>query len=285
MGAIYQLQNDFISISVKSYGAELCSLIDKEKNRELMWQADPKFWPRHAPLLFPVVGKLKDNSFQFKGKNYILNQHGFARQSEFEVFMPVKNQLTCRLQSSQESLKVYPFSYEFETHYILQNHTLKQVFIIKNTGKETMYASVGAHPAFAINLSANPELHFTPHLNHYIYKLQDGSIKSKPWGYISGELLEIENNTFDEDALILDQTANYKIALAENGNNILTVDTGNMPYLGIWAKPAAPFVCVEPWCGMADFEEHDGDITKKKGIIGIEPGDSFEAWLSITIPA
>lgn len=278
------IQNQYIQAEIYFLGAELHSLRRKSDQREYLWQADPRFWNRHAPILFPVVGRLNHHSFTFEGKNYSLGQHGFARDTAFDLVRQDASSVTFGLHHDRIS-QPYPFKFLFEVTYTLEDYTLVQTFRCRNLGSGPMYFSVGGHPAFHCNPIESGTLTFEPPLDHDLWRLEDGSIHHQPVDHIQASQIALDSATFNHDALIFEHTQNLHISLVQNYQKVLTVSTEDMPSLGLWSKPGAPYVCIEPWDGLADFDIHDGDIRKKRGIVELNPEEQYEKGFRITLYA
>jgi len=260
----------------------LCSLMHNKTKAEYIWQADPQWWPRHAPVLFPIVGKLKNNEYKFHGRTFQMGQHGFARDMEFVVLDHQSDSVTFLLKSNDETMVNYPFRFEFYIEYKLVVSRLETTFLVINKGLEALPFSFGGHPAFNADPIQDYFLTFDKALPPDVYGLKNGLIASDLVHSLTGETLWLSEDIFDNDALIFVDTNQTRITLnhVENGP-VLTLNTGDFPHLGIWSKPKAPFVCLEPWQGTADWENTDGNILNKKGIILLKPEEDYSAGFSI----
>ena len=277
-------------ISVSHKGAELQNIT--ANGRECLWQGDPKFWGRRAPILFPIVGKLADDNLRVNGHEYTMKQHGFARDTEF-VEQDGKYVLT------ENGRDDYPYAYELAVKYLVDGNTLTCNWQVTNRGDDTMYFQIGAHPAFLLpDFDANDVLHgfirfydkkgntISPLVHHYL----NGGLRcayETPLALNNGEgLLALNDKTFENDALLIEggQVASAAL-LDKNGHEVLRVSCPQADAFGIWApnKPGCPFVCIEPWCGIADNAEFKGDISERDCIHSLEPGKSFEFRYSITL--
>jgi galactose mutarotase-like enzyme len=269
---IIVLENEYLKVSLKKIGAELCSLYSKELNKELIWQADPKIWSRHAPLLFPIIGKVKESTSKMK-------QHGFARDLEFMVLSENEHDVLFRLQSSTETKLIYPFDFVLDVKYQLTERTLIIKVNVVNTSKVSMPFSIGLHPGF--NISRDCQL-MAEDLPNDVYLLQEGllkgtSIKSP----FQNNCLKIESDTFKDDALIFKNVSSQKIVL-QNSDHAITMTNGHAPYLAFWNKPNASFVCIEPWHGLQDSENFSGKLEDKEGIINLKSEQVFTDSFEIT---
>jgi galactose mutarotase-like enzyme len=285
---IHRLQNDLISLAVSESGAELKSLNWLQSGREWMWQASPEFWPRTAPVLFPVVGKLCENQFSFDGKKYPLSQHGFARDMPFELAESGADFLRFRLRANEQSLRHYPFRFSLSIEYRLIDSSVCISFTVENEGRETMPFSIGAHPGFSLPSWPSKKywLEFEKDEPLQTILLQDGLISDGKGMEITAEnrLIEISKDLFLQDALIFSGLKSAWIGIRDmEGKEQLRVNFKGFPFLGIWSKPGAAFVCIEPWFGHADPVGFTGDIEKKPGINLLKPGEIFECSFSIDV--
>ncbi len=268
------IENQFLKATINPLGAELVSLFNKENNTEYIWNADPAFWGKSSPVLFPIIGALKNNQYFYQGKTYTLPRHGFARERVFSVESQTESSIIFLLKQDEESLKVYPFDFEFRLIYTLLEKTLSVSYSVKNTGNNEMYFSVGGHPAFAVPLSENSVyddyyLEFNQTEDFPRWELADGGlIKKEATTFLENtNRLPLTKELFYQDALVFKHLQSTSVVLkADNSDKQLTFDFRGFPFLGIWAAKNANFVCIEPWCGIADSENHEQDFTKKEGI-------------------
>ena len=281
---MYHLSNDSLIIGIASKGAELQSIFNNHTQLEYMWRGDPAFWGKKSPVLFPIVGGLKNNIYTYNGKPYTLNRHGFARDSEFTVAAQTNSSIEFTLASSEETLKVYPFHFHFSVIYTLDQNSVSVSYVVENTGKETMYFSVGAHPAFAVPLIEGTE--FTDHYLQFSNKetagkwplSEEGLIETKPVPCLENtDQLPLNKELFFGDALVFKQLTSNSISILNTKNKHgLELQFTDFPYMGIWSAKNADFVCIEPWCGIADSVSASGDISKKEGIHSLEPDETFK---------
>ena len=287
---IVSISNEYISTKVKVQGAELCSLKKQNDDLEYIWQADEKFWNRHAPLLFPIVGKLLDNEYIYKNKTYQMNQHGFARDSLFELVKKEDDYICLKLEDSKESLEVYPFSFTLYIEYRLIKNLLKISYKLVNSSDEEMYFSIGAHPAFNWPLrDTNKEDFFlefddTNELER-LYLSTEGLDEQKSIIVLGDNRLSLDEKLFLDDALVIQNLKNKTISLKNlKDDRMIKMDFEGFPYLGIWSKPTgAPFICIEPWYGIADVKTHNKHLKDKRGILLLEAKEEFESSYSISI--
>ncbi|MBB6003680.1 aldose 1-epimerase family protein [Arcicella rosea] len=268
------IENQFLKATINPLGAELVSLFNKENNTEYIWNADPAFWGKSSPVLFPIIGALKNNQYRYQGKTYTLPRHGFARERVFSVESQMESSITFLLKEDEESLKVFPFNFEFRLVYTLVEKTLSVSYAVKNTGNEEMYFSVGGHPAFAVPLSENSVyddyyLEFNQTEDFPRWELADGGlIKKEASTFLENtNRLPLTKELFYQDALVFKHLQSTSVVLkADNSDTKLTFDFEGFPFLGIWAAINANFVCIEPWCGIADSENHEQELIEKEGI-------------------
>jgi len=282
------LKSANLTAVINSSGAEICSVKNKN-NTEFMWQADKNVWARHAPVLFPIVGKLKDNHFIYENTAYSLSQHGFARDLEFELIAENSGACSFRLTSNYETKKNYPFDFLFEIKYQLTENTLSTSYTVKNPTTKKLYFSVGAHPAF--NCALSPGEKFEDHFlefesDHYEQtKLQDGLLSNiKTQLKLNNKKLFLSAGLFENDALVFENNQINKITLASlKSSRKIIIECTHWPFFGIWSKKGnRQFVCLEPWYGIADNVSHDRQFINKKGIISLSPGSEFNASFSLT---
>ncbi len=278
------IENENLRVAIQPKGAELDSILNKQTQLEYLWQGDAAFWGKKSPILFPIVGTLKDNSYSYKGKNYTLPRHGFARDRTFIVEKQTVDTATFLLESDAESLKVYPFSFEFRLHYTLKDNTLSVRYDVKNITSGDMYFSVGGHPAFRLPLVEN-----TDYTDYFIelntvetsgrYPLSnDGllELSTNPFLEDANEI-PLHPSLFYEDAVVLKHLTSNSMAIrSEKTPHGLAMTFDGFPYFGIWAAKDAPFVCLEPWCGIADSVNTTQDLTEKEGINKLSKGERFE---------
>ena len=282
------ISNGLLTVGVNTQGAELCSIKDAN-GTEYLWQADPAVWARHAPILFPIVGKLRDGRYELNGKPYELPQHGFARDISFELITQSKTTLVFQLLPTTETLRCYPFKFALNVIYQLNGNCLEIGYEVQNNGKEVMPFSIGAHPGFNLPGPIDDcylEFSQTEALNFRLLGSQ--GLLSEQTAPVSGTLniLPLSKTLFDRDALILLDFKSDKISLrSRTSPRCLTVEFPEFPQLGIWAKPGAPFVCIEPWYGYTDPEQPYGDILHKPGIQLLAAGKSFVCTHRISIEA
>jgi len=278
------LSNSELTATIDTFGAELISLKNKS-NREYIWEGNPDYWSKHSPILFPIVGSLKNNRYSYNNTIYQLSRHGFAREMEFEVIEKTDVKVVFSLKHSEITLKKYPFHFELKVSYTLIKTTLKIGFTVINTNAVSMPFSIGAHPAFALtNNFENYELQFEKSENLVVSKLQNDLISNATYLIpLENNRLPLKHSLFENDALIFKTLASKSVAIAENKIPFLKVHFTDFPSLGIWTKSQAPFICIEPWLGYADTIENNGKIEEKEGIQILGMNQTFKTNYSIEI--
>lgn len=287
---IYQLANDDLAVRVSSLGAELCSI--SCKGREYLWQADPVFWKRHSPVLFPIVGSLWNGTYRTGGSSYSLSQHGFARDMEFEKIYSAPDELRFTLRSSKETLMKYPFCFELQIAYRLTGRTIEVIWEVANTGQDVMPFQIGAHPAFYFpdfNPSEDLKGYFRLDAEspRYILVAEKGCADpSKEYELeLHDGLMRIDRHTFDRDALIFEGGQIHKVTLCDKSGNPHVTLSFDAPLVGLWSPPGkdAPFVCIEPWYGRCDRVGYEGDFEGRDWVQLLKPGDRFRTSYVIEI--
>ncbi len=278
------ISNGELSASINPQGAELNSLKDSGGN-EYIWEGDPSFWGKHSPVLFPIVGTLRNNSYLYEGQSYAMTRHGFARDNAFTVKEQREGCVVFSLSSNEDTKRVYPFDFELELTYILNEKTLHIYYTVTNNGDKDMPFSIGAHPAFALPGNfGDYSLIFENDEELESTQLENDLLSSKKVTLpVKGNVLPLDYELFKDDALILRGHTSRNIKIAKDGEPFLKVAFSDFPHLGIWTKENAPFVCIEPWQGYSDTEEATGNLVEKEGMVTITPGNRFRAGFSIII--
>ncbi|OCX53989.1 aldose epimerase [Mucilaginibacter sp. PPCGB 2223] len=284
------LQNQYLKVSISQEGAQLTSFYDKTDKTEHLWQADASVWPWHAPNLFPIVGGVKDNQIHVDGNDYMLERHGFARNSHFQLVEASDTHAKFSLLYNEKTLAVYPYKFEFQILYDLIDNALRICYKVINQDAKTIYFSVGGHPAF------NVPFHNDEAYEDYYLEFEQSEKLEKhllgPSGLFTGETepvktdgkkLKLTKDLFAADALVFKNIKSREVHIKSSKHNkVLSVEYPHFNYLGVWAKPGAPFVCIEPWLGCADNEGEVKDFKKKEAIQKVDKGHVFEAEYFIT---
>ena len=290
---MHNLKNDLLNINIKHKGVELCNITSVKNDTEFMWEADSNIWGSHAPNLFPIIGSMKDDSYIYDNKTYPMTKHGFVRKNEaFSIKNSSKTDITFLLNTNDELYKMYPFLFEFEISYTLKDNVLTINHQVKNLDNKPLYFSVGGHPAFKCPLYSDEnytdytlEFEKAESSQSYLLNMESGLVteRTKPV-FANSTRINLDEDLFNEDALIFKDLKSRKVTLKhQNKGPILSVTFRDFPFLGIWAKPNATYVCIEPWLGIADSETTNQKIEEKEGIIALDAGKIFNASYSIEI--
>lgn len=281
------MENSRLVVTIHPLGAELKSVFHKEHHLEYIWQGNPAFWHRSSPALFPTVGELKEKTYRYKGKSYQLPRHGFAREKEFTVSGQQENAVTFTLESSAETRAVYPFEFIFSITYTLEESSLRVRYGVTNRGEAEMLFSVGGHPAFNVPLAEGTA--YTDYRLEFDKKetagrwpvSKEGLIEKTPQPLLQdSKVLPLAKELFEKDAVVFKHLQSGRVQLLSNKTpHGLQFSFAGFPFLGLWAAPGADFLCIEPWCGIADSVDADGELQNKEGINRLAAGERFDvAW-------
>lgn len=286
------IQNDTVIATFKTKGAELCSLQLKAYNLEYIWQAGEE-WPKYSPILFPIVGSLKDGHYAYQGTKYNLNRHGFARDAFFKIVSQQSDAIVFEWQSNDATRQYYPFDFVLQVSYKVVDNSLSIAYTVKNTGNDVMYFSIGGHPAFKVPLEEgyafeDYKLSFDFGSEQVfpinIYPLtSDGLTQPTGIPYFNDNNCKIplQQSLFEKDALVFKGINNATISIENAASErSLQLTYTDFSYLGIWNKHGADFVCIEPWCGITDSTHSMHDFINKEGIIMLA---GHQSWKNIYI--
>ena len=274
---IRYIENEKLIVGVKDFGCEITSIKSKATGYEFMWQGNPDVWGGQAPILFPIIGRLIDDKYTLDGKEYDMPKHGFARKMPWEFIGADNNSISFRLSDTDDTRKIYPYEFDLTVTYTLDGDTLCVSHDIKNKNDAVMYFSIGAHPAF--NCTIGDVLSFDENETISTEKIDlEKSLRlpDKTPLLNDEKNIIITKDIFNEDALILSgiKSDNITLNLTE-GNRKIVFNLGKAPYLGIWAKPGAPYVCIEPWYGVNDSQIKKDDFSDKVGINALNSDSVF----------
>ena len=285
------LENEFLKVAIDSKGAQLTSVFNKLTNTEQLWQADANIWGYHAPNLFPIVGGLLNNELHVGGQTYPMSRHGFARTSDFILLDSDEVHAGFSLPNSEKTLAVYPFRFDFQVLYTLIDNALRVTYKLINRDNKPVYFSVGGHPAFNVPFNAG-ENYEDYYLEFETQENLETHILNKD-GLFNGEThpvntpnkqLALTRDLFAADALVFKNLQSRMVTIRSTKHDqSLSVEFPHFNYLGLWAKPGADFVCIEPWLGCADSAGEPKDITVKEDIQKAVTGHVFEASYYISI--
>lgn len=285
------IENEHLRALISEHGAELTSLVERESSREYVWNGDARYWKRHAPVLFPIEGKLRDDRYVAGGREYHMTQHGFARDSDFDVCENSGNRVVLELRSSEQTKKVYPYDFCLKITYELEGHVLKTGYEVENTGSGTMYFGLGAHPAFSTLLKKNDsfddyEIEIEPTTLTRI-PLKNSLIDPKNAYEETCRTLPVTHELFRNDALIYDlkqKPCSFTLKSRKHGHGV-TVSSPDSKALGVWSSwPAeGQFVCIEPWWSVADTIDSDGNFETKYYTNSLDEGSAFHAGFEVRV--
>lgn len=284
------IKNPFLTATISAHGAELQSLIDNEGSNYL-WNGNPKYWNERAPILFPIVGKLKCNKYTFDGKTYSMIQHGFARAMTFKIAEKGDAYVSYILSSDELTLSMYPFHFLLQINYVLTGPTLSVLYQVTNQDHKIMYFSIGAHPGFAF------PFHETNEFEAYSIvfdQLEDASfllenndfLLTRKTASFKGEAMPINAYTFTQGSFILSNLKSKHVYLqTTHKDKKIRLDFEGFPYLGIWSMPNmdAPFISIQPLYGHSDYEDSSYDLCAKENMIALAPNETFSCIYSISI--
>ncbi|RYY33367.1 MAG: aldose 1-epimerase family protein [Sphingobacteriaceae bacterium] len=285
------IENEYLRVSIRSQGAELTSIYNKTTGVEQLWQADPDVWAWHAPNLFPIVGGLVNDELHADGRVFKLPRHGFTRQSTFLVAEVSPLQATLELPYSNKTLEVYPYKFDFQIIYTLIDSALRVTYKVINLDDKTIYFSVGGHPAFSVPFHEGEQ--YEDYYLEFETAEQLSTHMLSAAGYFTGETREVPldgnkllltKDLFSQDALVFKNIKSRMVTIKSTKHDkSLSVEYPHFEHLGIWAKPGASFVCIEPWLGYADNDGASVDISKKEAIHKLKHGHTFEAAFYISV--
>ena len=277
-----------LSAELSEQGAELMRLQD-DRGRDLLWDGDPAFWTGRSPLLFPIVGRVKSDRIRVNGTEYELPRHGFARTSFFAVVEQEPSRCRFRLCSDEATLGQYPFPFELDVAYDIEDATLTVEAVARNTGSDPMPVSFGFHPAFRWPLpyGAPREAHairFEREETADIRRPVDGLIARNTYpSPVQESSLPLRDSLFETDAIVFDDLRSRSVTYGAPDSGTIRVDFPDMPHLGIWTKPGAGYICIEPWQGHADPEGFEGELAAKPGVVLVQPGESRAFRIAVTV--
>lgn len=281
---IYTIQNSCLTVGVKDAGAELCSIKDAA-GTEYLFDANPAYWGRSAPVLFPFVGSLKEKAFVYEGKTYPMGQHGFARDMTFCLLKQKEDEIWFRLESDAETLAKYPFAFVLDIGYRLEQNTVRVLWEVRNPSEEKdLYFSIGAHPAFLCPPCGGGMdgcylgFDLPGDLSYRLLNSQGLVTQQTHTLPLQNGLFCLYPGLFDRDALIVEGKQTGRVWLADGEKKPFVTVEFNAPLFGIWSPAGknAPFVCIEPWYGRCDAEDFSGDLTQREYGSRVSPGQIFQ---------
>lgn len=288
---MHQIENEFLRVRAREFGAELTSIYDKKNKIEFLWNADEKFWGWHAPVLFPVVGRCLNDEIIIDGQKYPMEKHGFARKSNFKLLELSEQKMVFSLTHSEDTFKHYPFQFEFLIGYRLKENELQVSYEVINEDNKTIWFQLGGHPAFAVPFNATDKyedyyLEFGKEENssrHFIDENGFFNGISEPV-LTHSNIIPLRKDLFKSDALIFKDLKSRTVTIkGKNHTHYLKLDFHGFNYLGLWAKENAPYVCIEPWLGCADTTGNAKEFSQREGVVMLEPGEEYNPSYFITV--
>ncbi|EAF9509793.1 aldose 1-epimerase family protein [Listeria monocytogenes] len=287
-----KLENEVLLVEMKTAGAELTRIFHKDTGLEYLWNADSKFWGRHSPVLFPTVGRLVEDTYLVDGKPYHLGQHGFARDRDFQVVEQTEKSVRFELDADEDSLAVYPYKFKLSIIYTIEKNTVAVSYEVENTDNKRIYFSIGAHPAFNLPLTDG-----TTFEDYYLDFGTEENLETLclEGPYRSGEIkkvvdeaaryLPLNYDLFKNDALIFEALKQKEMTIkSDKTPHFVKVSFPEFPFVGVWtAKAGTPFLCIEPWYGIADGPGESVELRDKAGIEHLEPEAVFASEYEITV--
>lgn len=284
-----KIENDQFTATIDLHGAQLASLFHKKRSEEFIWQRDPAYWGESAPICFPIVGDLKNGTYEYRGKTYTMKKHGVVRYADFSILDQQTDSCILEVKADVDTLASYPFLFALQIRFELTSTGIKVAYTIRNEDDKDMPTSLGYHPAFNIDIKnyehRDYEILFSEREQLDLYWLDEGLLKLKTKNYLEQEdKIGLTSHIFDDDALIFKNIKSDKLTLHRKGTDWrVEMLTGGAPHLGIWAKPAAPYVCIEPWYTYQDSADVSGDLFEKPGMFVLKPGAIFESYYEVRV--
>ncbi|MDN3016141.1 aldose 1-epimerase family protein [Paenibacillus sp. BSR1-1] len=282
------IENDWLQVDMARNGAEVRKVKHKKNGLDYMWTGDSAYWGRVSPVLFPIVGRLKEDHYHLNGQTYKMSQHGFLRDVEFNVETQTTTTVSFVFESAGRFVEIYPYEFKAIIRYLLKEDSLSVQWEIANENREEMFFSIGAHPAFRLPLVENEviedySLHFTPAANKNVmeYELKNSLLHEKGTANDISSM-QLKASIFAHDALVY-SNINQISLISNRSNHGVEVMFVDFPFVGIWSKfnetdgTMAPFVCIEPWYGIADTHHTTGNLKEKFGINKLHTGETFKA--------
>ena len=283
------VRSDELTAEIDTTGAQLWSLKDRE-GRDLLWNGEPSVWASRAPLLFPIIGTLAGGEYRLGSKRFALSRHGFARGKPFEVIRQTPAAAVFRLVADASTLAVYPFQFELDVEFTARGATLDVSATVRNTDAKTLFASLGFHPGFRwpLPFGESRDAHFIEFERNEPAPVRridrDGLLTADAHPTpVVRRRLTLTDDLFRDDVLIFDQLASRSVRYGGDLGPQIEVSFPDATYLGVWTKPGAKLICIEPWQGVTDPAGFTGDLSEKPGIFSVEPGATHTIRMGITL--
>ena len=284
------LANSTLTCEIALKGAELQSLRDIASNEEFIWQRDPAYWAASAPILFPVIGRFKDGGYLLDGRFHQIPKHGFARDMDFSLLTSSETSATFLLANNDATISAYPYAFTLEVTFTLEARTLAVDYRVVNRNNRTMFFALGSHPAFNLPVKQGPlenwSIKFDEVEEPVCHRVAENLLSSapQPFEFDANNSIVLTDETFARDALIFKGIRSRQLQIVHREHGVrLRFDTGGAPTLGIWAKPGAPYVCLEPWFGFDDSSEINADIRRKPDMMRLAAGETFATGYRIAV--
>ena len=276
------IKNDCLEVCITTKGAQIKSV---KSDKEYMWEGNPEIWGKSAPVLFPICGTLKDGKYTYKGVEYSMQSHGFAPKMDYSVREHKEDCLSLYITDNEETIKSYPFNFDFEVKFTLNGTSLKVEYNVTNKGADKLYYSVGCHEAYACPEGIEEySLEFDKKLDLEEYTLEGPFMSGETAPFAKDcNIIPLTEKLFDNDSTCFKNMGTYSVTLKnKQGTRTVKVDYPDFDYFIIWHIPGAPYICLEPWKGFPDYTATDGDFTKKDGIVMVEAGEVSKSEHTIT---
>ncbi len=284
MTMIHYIENEYVKVGVKTDGAELTSFVSKENSFEYLWQGNPDVWYGQSPVLFPIIGRVLDDVYYLNGKEFTMPKHGLFRKREAELVEKTETSMTFMEKADDETRKIFPYEFRVYVKFELDGKKLVCTYNVFNDSADVMYFSIGGHPGF--NCEIGDYILFEKNETIETVAIDTECLRTGKTIPVlnNNNKLVITKDIFNDDALIFNNMeSSYLTLVSDNHTRTVKFDFSDCSYLGIWAKPGAPYVCIEPWWGVNDSHERKSDISQKDAIISLESGKAFECYWAAEI--
>lgn len=285
---MFEIKSGNRTAVINPNGAELHSLVSNQSAEEFMWSGDPAIWSGRAPILFPIIGGVKNDKFTVDAKQFLMKKHGFARFEEFTVQTQSDSHIVFTLESSDRLLSVYPWQFELSVEFKFESDDLHITYTVVNRDASEMAFNIGSHPAFRLPMEdadlQDYQIRFSENETLETYTVSNGLLERKTRPFLDNEsLISLSPEIFVNDALVFKHIKSTEITLEHRtlGPRV-RVSTGGAPHLGLWSKPAAPYVCIEPWWGHAQFHNEGSELANRESIQILAPGSQFTTGIKIS---
>ncbi len=286
------IKNEFLKVEIDELGAQLMSIVGCD-GTEYLWQGDDKYWRDRAPNIFPYVARLTEGKYKLFGNTYEMKIHGFAKATVFAANRVCESEVIFTISESEETLKMYPYTFEFSVRYKLEGNKLINEYIVKNKDSKTMYFGLGGHPGFNVPIAEN-----TVFEDYYLQFEDKGTPtrigfsetcfitgEDKPFELLEGNKIPLKHDMFDEDAIVLSETSKSVILKSDKTEKSVKVSFTDMKYIGFWHRPKtdAPYICIEPWSSLPSRQDIIEDFATQPDLISLEAGGTYKNGFAVEI--